>query len=157
TGYRTVRGETDSMGTPSRSLKTEIEFVDTVSGQMAAERQKHGLSDSTLVVITAKHGQSPVDTSRYNADGAPNDPASILDSFLPASESQSGMQIGPTEDDVALLWLTDSSPANVAAAVAKLETDSPTLPPASNIAGIGEIFSGPSLGLYYNAGDSRAP
>jgi len=28
---------------------------------------------------------------------------------------------------------------------------------ADNIAGIGEIFSGPSIALYYNAGDSRAP
>jgi type I phosphodiesterase/nucleotide pyrophosphatase len=157
TGYSKFGGYTDSIGTPSDSLKKEIEFVDTEIGQMAAELKKQGLSDSTLVIITAKHGQSPVDTSRYNADGAPNDPASILDSFLPASESQSGNQIGPTEDDVALLWLTDSSPANVAAAVTKLETDSPALPLASNIAGIGEIFSGPSLGLYYNAGDSRAP
>ena len=34
---------------------------------------------------------------------------------------------------------------------------SPALPLSSNIAGIGQIFSGPSIGLYYNAGDSRAP
>jgi hypothetical protein len=27
----------------------------------------------------------------------------------------------------------------------------------NNIAGIGEIFSGPSTALYYNKGDSRAP
>ena len=30
-------------------------------------------------------------------------------------------------------------------------------PASDNIAGIGEIFSGPSIGLYYNSGDSRAP
>ena len=34
---------------------------------------------------------------------------------------------------------------------------SPALPLANNVAGIGEIFSGPSIALYYNAGDSRAP
>lgn len=156
-GYSQNGGYIDSIGTPSASLKNEIEFIDTSIGMMVSELKKQGLSDSTLVIITAKHGQSPVDTSRYQADGAPNDPASILDSYLPASESQSGGQIGPTEDDVALLWLKDSSAANVAAAVAALEAASPALPLASNIAGIGEIFSGPSIGLYYNAGDSRAP
>ena len=30
-------------------------------------------------------------------------------------------------------------------------------PATDNIAGIGEIFSGPSIGLYWNIGDSRAP
>ncbi len=48
-------------------------------------------------------------------------------------------------------------PANVTAAVDALEKASPALPLADNVAGIGEIFSGPSIALYYNAGDSRAP
>ena len=48
-------------------------------------------------------------------------------------------------------------PRNVTAAVDALENASPALPLADNIAGIGEIFSGPSIALYYNAGDSRAP
>jgi hypothetical protein len=30
-------------------------------------------------------------------------------------------------------------------------------PVSNNIAGLGEIFSGPSLSQYYNNGDSRAP
>ena len=53
---------------------------------------------------------------------------------------------------MALLWLANS--ADTAAAVAALEAASPV---TDNVAGIGEIFSGPSIGLYYNAGDSRAP
>jgi hypothetical protein len=60
--------------------------------------------------------------------------------------------IGPTEDDEALLWLENS--ANTPAAVKALENESPV---TNNIAGSGEIFLGPSIGLYYNAGDSRAP
>ena len=152
-GYSVHGGYTDSIGTPSSSLKKEIQFVDSEIGQMIAALKTQRLSDSTLVIITAKHGQSPVDTSRYFPDGS-NDPASILSSFLPDSELN---QIGPTEDDVALLWLSDSSAANVATAVAALETASPASPLSANIAGIGEIFSGPALGLYYDAGDSRAP
>jgi arylsulfatase A-like enzyme len=119
---------------------------------MVAELTKRHLIDSTLIIITAKHGQSPVDTSRYKPNGSPNDPDSILSACLPDSELN---QIGPTEDDVALIWLKSS--CNVATEVALLESMSPLSPPAANIAGLGEVFSGPSLGLYYNAGDSRAP
>jgi arylsulfatase A-like enzyme len=125
---------------------------------MVAELKKNGLLDSTLIIITAKHGQSPIDSPRFLEIPPPNDPASIIDALLPASESQSGGQIGPTEDDVALLWLTDSS--QTALAVSMLEAASPA---ASNVAGIGEIFWGPSMGLMYNLpglppnGDPRTP
>jgi len=118
-------------------------------GQMAAALKARHLEKGTLLVISAKHGQSPVDTSRYKKNGPPNDPASILSACLTASETS---DLGPTEDDVALIWLKSS--CNVATEVAALEAASPL---TNNIAGLGEIFSGPSLGLYYNAGDSRAP
>jgi len=147
--YSANGGYLDSIGTPSPSLFQEIEFIDTSIGQMVAELTKQHLIDSTLIIITAKHGQSPVDTSRYKPNGSPNDPDSILSACLPDSELN---QIGPTEDDVALIWLKSS--CNVATEVAALETKSPV---SNNIAGIGELFSGPALGLYYNAGDSRAP
>jgi Type I phosphodiesterase / nucleotide pyrophosphatase len=148
TGYSESGGYVDSVGTPSASLKNEIEFVDTSIGQMVAQLKARHLINSTLIIITAKHGQSPVDSSRYVRDGS-NDPATILSSYLASSEKSA---IGPTEDDVALLWLANSS--DTAAAVAALEAASLT---TNNVAGIGEIFSGPSLGLYYDAGDSRAP
>ena len=142
-------GYTDSIGTPSGSLLQEIEFVDTSIGLMVKElAAKHQL-DSTLIIVTAKHGQGPVDTSRYKANGKPNDPASILSAFLAPSEKSA---IGPTEDDVALLWLANS--ADTATAVGDLEAASPV---SNNIAGIGEIFSGPSIGLFFKIGDSRTP
>jgi len=157
-GYSESGGYLDSIGTPSASLLKEIQFVDNSIGMMVSELKKQGLFDSTLIIVTAKHGQSPIDTSRYIRNGSPNDPATILASFLAPSESS---PIGPTEDDVALLWLADS--ANTAAAVAELEAASPALPLADNIAGIGIIFSGPTLSLNYNTpglppnGDPRTP
>jgi hypothetical protein len=151
-------GYTDSLGTPTPSLVQEIMFVDTSVGAMVNELKKTGHYNDTMIVITAKHGQSPIDSGRFLEIPAPNDPASILDTFLPASESQSGGQIGPTEDDVALLWLTNSS--DTATAVALLESTSPA---TGNVAGIGEIFWGPSLALMFNPpglppnGDPRTP
>jgi hypothetical protein len=147
--YTIHGGYTDSIGTPSGSLLQEIKFVDNSIGLMVAELKAQHQLDSTLIIVTAKHGQSPIDTSRYKANGKPNDPASILASFLAPSEKS---KIGPTEDDVALLWLENSTDTPMA--VSELETMSPT---SNNIAGIGEIFSGPSIGLFYNIGDSRTP
>ncbi|HLK86918.1 MAG TPA: alkaline phosphatase family protein [Candidatus Binataceae bacterium] len=147
-GYSVNGGYLDSIGTPSPSLKQEIVFVDNAIGMMVSELRKRHLDRSTLFIVTAKHGQSPIDSSRYVRDGS-NDPATLISSCLPDSELN---QIGPTEDDVALLWL---SPAcNAATEVADLESLSPA---SNNIAGIGEIFSGSSLQLWYNQGDSRAP
>jgi hypothetical protein len=146
--YSNAGGYTDSIGTPSGSLQNEIAYVDSSIGMMVSELKKKHLLHSTLIIITAKHGQSPVDTSRYVRDGS-NDPATLLSSCLPDSEAN---QIGPTEDDVALLWLKSS--CSVATEVSDLEALSPT---TNNIAGIGEIFSGPGINLFYNAGDSRAP
>ena len=146
--YSNAGGYTDSIGTPSGSLQNEIAYVDSSIGMMVSELKKKHLLHSTLIIITAKHGQSPVDTSRYVRDGS-NDPATLLSSCLPDSEAN---QIGPTEDDVALLWLKSS--CSVATEVSDLEALSPT---TNNIADIGEIFSGPGINLFYNAGDSRAP
>jgi len=155
-------GYSDAAGTPSSLLLGEIQFVDAAIGQWTAELQKQGLTDSTLVIITAKHGQSPIDSQRYTGITATGpvmtSPSMLIDSCLPASESNSGGQIGPTEDDVSLLWL--SSTCTTTSQVQILETQSPA---TSNIAGIGQIFFGQSINQLFNPpgippnGDSRTP
>jgi hypothetical protein len=94
----------------------------------------------------------------------PNDPittspATILQDLLPYSESPANPTgIGPTEDDISLLWLSDSS--QTANAVQTLEQTSQA---TNNIAGIGEIFSGPAIDQMFNPpglppnGDPRTP
>jgi hypothetical protein len=155
-------GYSDAAGTPSSILLGEIQFVDAAIGQWTAELKKQGLTDSTLVIITAKHGQSPIDSQRYTGitSGGPvtTSPSQLIDSCLPASESNAGGQIGPTEDDVSLLWL--SSNCTTTSQVQILETQSPA---TSNIAGIGQIFFGQSINQLFNPpgippnGDSRTP
>jgi hypothetical protein len=155
-------GYSDATGTPSAFLLQEIQFVDAAIGEWVSELQKQGLSDSTLVIITAKHGQSPIDSQRYvgiTSNGpVTTSPSRIIDNCLPASESNAGGQIGPTEDDISLLWL--SSSCNAVTEVQTLESQSPT---SANIAGIGQIFYGQSLAQLFNSpgippnGDSRTP
>jgi type I phosphodiesterase/nucleotide pyrophosphatase len=163
----TTGGYLDSSGTPSAPLLDEIVFTDTAIGAWIAELKKQGLYQSTLIVITAKHGQSPIDSARYlgianlPADPVTTSPATILDNAgcLPLSEAPSNPTgIGPTEDDISLLWLNNH--CSTADAVSLLRSTSPT---TNNVAGIGEIFSDRLLTTYFNNpgippnGDSRTP
>ncbi len=61
----TSGGYMDSIGTPTAALLSEIQFADASIGEMVAELRENGLLSDTLIVITAKHGQSPIDSSRY--------------------------------------------------------------------------------------------
>jgi len=158
-------GYLDAQGTPTEALLSEIEFVDASIGEWVSALKSRGLLDSTLIVISAKHGQSPVDSSRYlgistkAGDPITTSPATILESLLPFSESPANASgLGPTEDDVSLIWLSNS--AQTADAVGMLESQSPS---TDNIAGIGQIFYGPGIAQLFNPpglppnGDPRTP
>ncbi len=138
-----VGGYKDNIGTPKETLLKEIEFADASIGEMVEELKNKGLYDSTLIIVTAKHGQSPIDPRKYVSqliNGT--SPATLLANLLPYSESPANPTgIGPTEDDVSLIWLKNSNSTD--AAVNTLEKN---LVPA----GIGEIFSGNALALNYN-------
>jgi hypothetical protein len=150
-------GYLDNIGTPSPALLDEIKFADASIGRMVKALKDQRLYNSTLIVISAKHGQSPIDTPRYlgitNGGPITTSPTMILDALLPPSEqpfppgdpSGDPPQIGPTEDDISLLWLSDST--QTSNAVKLLESQSPA---TNNIAGIGEIFSGPAIGQMFN-------
>jgi hypothetical protein len=150
-------GYMDAAGTPTPAMLGEIEFVDAAIGQMISALKKANLLDSTTIIVTAKHGQSPVDTNRFfpipgssGLNGTP--PSAVLGpTFLPDSELN---QIGPTEDDISLLWLKPG--ADTISAVNLLETN-------GTASGIGQIFYGPSIATTYDTpgvppnGDPRTP
>jgi hypothetical protein len=147
-------GYQSAAGLPSTQLLHEIEFVDASVGEIIGALKRSHIYDDTLLIITAKHGDSPIDPSRYVADGT-NTPATLLGSAIPYSESPLNMTgIGATEDDVSVLWLKQG--ASVTDAVALLEQDAGPI-------GLGEIFYGPSLAVNFAVGgwdpgqDPRAP
>jgi hypothetical protein len=139
---------------PSAPLLNEIAFVDASIGQIVSALKDASLYDSTLIIVTAKHGESPIDPSMYVANGT-NTPATLLGTAIPLSESPlNPTGIGATEDDVSVLWLAPG--ASVTDAVALLEKNAAAI-------GLGEIYYGASLALNYNVGglgpyqDSRTP
>ena len=153
-------GYLDAAGTPSELMTQEIQFVDASIGKMVEELKDSGALDSTLVVITAKHGQGPIDPHRFfpipgHSGDNGTTPATLLANLLPLSESPlNPTGIGATEDDVSLIWLKDSS--QTTSAVATLEENGSKI-------GLGTIFFGPSLAMNYNPpglppyGDPRTP
>ena len=146
-------GYLDALGTPSQSLFSEIQYVDTAVGQMVRELTKQGLLDSTLIIVSAKHGQSPIDPSRVLR--IPGD----VPTDEPPSQILSPNGVGPglpvaqaDEDDISMLWLTDQSQTESAVATLSMAAN-------ENLFGQGEIFAGPSLTTQFNdpLTDSRTP
>jgi hypothetical protein len=149
-----VGGYKNAAALPSGELFKEIEFVDTAIGQIVAALKANNIYENTLLIITAKHGESPIDTARYVADGT-GTPATVLGDLIPYSESPLNTTgIGATEDDVSVLWLKKGVP--VPEAVSILENDATEI-------GLGEIYYGPTVALNYNVGgweagdDPRSP
>jgi arylsulfatase A-like enzyme len=155
-----VGGYTDAQGTPTPALKDEIAFVDASVGKMVSELKRRGLLESTLIIVTAKHGQSPIDPARFfpipgHGGGNGTSPANLIAAYLPDSESPlNASGIGPTEDDISQLWLSHSS--DTEAAVQELQAN-------AKEAGIGQIFYGAALENMFGKpglppeGDPRVP
>jgi hypothetical protein len=133
-------GYTDAGGTPTPQLLSEIQFVDASIGKFVAALQSAGLSSSTLIIITAKHGQSPIDPNRIFRipadDASTNPPSVIIQNALGASSV-----VNADEDDVSMVWLADQT--KTLPAVQALEANETEY-------GAGEIFFGNSLKLLYN-------
>jgi hypothetical protein len=147
-------GYQNAAALPNPELVSEVAYVDTSIGELVSALKHAGIYDETLIIITAKHGMSPIDPNLL-VTGPPTTPATLLSSLIPSSESPlTPGGIGPTEDDVSVLWLNPG--ANVPAAVQLLENN------AAGI-GLGEIYYGPTLALNYNVGglepgqDPRSP
>jgi Type I phosphodiesterase / nucleotide pyrophosphatase len=149
-----VGGYKNAAAAPSAELLNEVEYVDTAIGTIVNALKAAGIYNDTLLIITAKHGESPIDPTRYVADGS-STPATLMEHLIPWSESPHNTTgIGATEDDVSLLWLKKG--VNVDMAVDILESN------ATGI-GLGQIYYGPSLAMNYNVGgwnagdDPRSP
>jgi hypothetical protein len=140
----TIGGYLDALGTPSPSLLGEIEYVDASIGKMVAELKRQGLLSSTLIIITAKHGQSPININTLLR--IPGDNSALM----PPSSILGSLAAQADEDDVSLLWLTDQTQTE--AAVKMLQS-------SLGSTGGGEVYGGNAVKLMFNdpLTDSRTP
>jgi hypothetical protein len=107
-------GYLDGSGTPSAVLAYGLQKTDQALASMIAALKAQGLYNSTLFIVTAKHGQSPINPVKVNKPGhfadlvaalpdAGSNPAAIAISN--ANNCATGSCGFVQDDDIALIWL----------------------------------------------------
>ena len=137
-------GYADASATPSANLLEAFDHTDRSIGRMLTELEAKGLSNSTLVIVTAKHGDTPIDPSKRAAADLSIIPAAVNDvrEDLLAMADQDG--------SVALIWLKDQSRTGAVVAALRKQQEK---------ARIQEIIAGEALKLRFNdpTVDPRVP
>jgi hypothetical protein len=132
-------GYLDATGIPSPELQAALDHTDHSLAQILAALSQHGLLSKTAIILTAKHGQSPIDQNQLLRVAK----ATLLNGLEP-------LVAQATMDDVALLWLTDQSKVDAVVALLRAR---------ESAAHIQEILAGDALTLLFNdpTADSRTP
>jgi arylsulfatase A-like enzyme len=152
-------GYIDGSGKPTDVLAYGLQQTDEALGQMIQALKGQGIYDSTLIIVTAKHGQSPINPVKVNEPGhfanlvaalpdGTTKPAAIA--ITDAANCATGPCGLVQDDDVALIWLQPQSHANAVAAYLNAN---------ANALFIDEVLAGSELTLKFNdpKKDSRTP
>jgi hypothetical protein len=147
-------GYKDGSGTPTDVLKYALDQTDEALGDMIQALKDRHIYDSTLFIVTAKHGQSPINPTKINKPGhfadlvaALPDAASNTGAIAiananactpPAQQACGFVQ----DDDIALIWLQDQS--QTAAAAAYLNAN-------ANALFIDEVMAGNEINLKFDS------
>jgi type I phosphodiesterase/nucleotide pyrophosphatase len=153
-------GYKDGAGTPSAVLAYGLQKTDDALARMIAELKKRGLYDSTLFIVSSKHGQSPINPLKVNKPGHFADlvaglPDGTTNPAAIAITNAANCSTGPCgfvqDDDIALIWLQGQHIDNQTVAD-YLNTNAIAL-------FIDEVLGGAELSLKFNdpAKDSRTP
>jgi len=138
-----LHGWRDADGNLTPGLDGAIGFVDHLLGDLMQELDKKKLRDDTLVVITAKHGNGPINPALLRKiDG------NKLEQVVKAAAPGALAKI--TDDHGALIWLKDSSVASKIATALRAH---------ANELGIQDVLYGTRLASLFPSPDkdSRTP
>ena len=111
-------GYKDGSGTPTSVLSYALDQTDAALASMIDGLKARDLYESTVIIVTSKHGQSPINPVKVNKPGHFADlvaalPDSTTNPAAIAITSAGNCSTGPcgavTDDDVALIWLADQS------------------------------------------------
>ena len=150
-------GYADADGHPGPALDSALHFVDASLGLIVTALKVGGIYNDTTIIITAKHGQSPIDPKkRIAADDSFY--AAALNSVQPGL----GDNMALSDDTEALIWLPPGTQHLTEAAVAAIRA-SAGLNFQGGVPGgkplITDVLWGDSLKRLYNdpTKDSRTP
>jgi len=174
-GEKLVVGGYDAELAPRPILAHAIAHTDASIGRMVAELKAKGLLNDTLIIVSAKHGQSPIDPTQLQMEAkatqAPNhtvtDPGDVINApvdqaqsaFVNPNSGSSYAQGGHLQtDDVGIVWLQPDKQSDLQKAVTSLQNNAATihattLPPGTIFNS--NITSGPALSAIF--GDPTVP
>ncbi len=114
-------GYLDGAGTPTNVLNYGLRKTDAALRSMITALKAKGIYDSTLFIVTAKHGQSPINPLKINkpghfADLVGNLPDGHSNPAAIAITSAANCPTGPcgfvNDDDIAVIWLQGQNIGN---------------------------------------------
>lgn len=128
---------------PSAGLAAALDATDRGLAAMREALVAEKLDATTLFIVTAKHGQSPIDPAKRRIVDSKS-VKKIIEAETP------GIVASITNDDILLIWLKDSAKAATVAATLEKNRDD---------LAIDHIFYGSELAAKYGdpASDPRAP
>lgn len=152
-------GYTDGLGTPTEVLSYGLDETDKALGSMIKALKDQHIYESTLFIVSAKHGQSPINPAKVNKPGHFADlvaalPGAGSNDSAKAIADAAACTTGPCgfvqDDDVALIWLKDQSKT---AQVARYLNEN------ARALFIDEVLADDELKLKFNSPthDSRTP
>jgi hypothetical protein len=153
-------GYADGFGTPSAVLAYGLKKTDDALWQFINAMKKAGIYDSTLIIVTAKHGQSPINFAKLTKPGHFADLVCIVSDCSASAAAKIITDAGNNciegpcgwvqDDDIGLIWLPDQSKT-------KLVAD--YLNKNAKALYIDEVMSGEELKLKFRdpLKDSRTP
>ena len=148
-------GYVDGEGTPTPVLAYALQKTDEALERMIRALREQGLYESTLFIVTSKHGQSPINPVKVNKPGhfadlvatlpdAATNPGAIA--IAKAAACTTGSCGLVQDDDIALIWLGDQSQTKAAADYLNAN---------ANALFIDEVMSGAEIRLKFNSPGAR--
>ena len=103
--------------TPTPELASALDFVDRTLGRMEQTLRATGVADETLIIVAAKHGQTPVNRALRRI---------VADTLIPTQVDSVAPNLiaNATEDDIGLLWLSNQDLTAAAADKIRLNSAS---------------------------------
>jgi hypothetical protein len=143
-------GYADGAGTPTAVLAYGLKKTDEALGMMIKALKARNIYESTLFIVSAKHGQSPINPAKTNKPGHFADlvatlPDAATNPAAKAIADANACSTGPCgfvqDDDIALIWLEDQT--QTPAVAAYLNANAKAL-------FIEEVMAGSGLDLKFN-------
>jgi arylsulfatase A-like enzyme len=150
---------------PGPLLTKALDFVNTSVGTMVSTITADGLAQSTTIILSAKHGQSPTDPAALTR--IPDGP--LIDglnaAWKAAHPTSADLVAFSTDDDVMQLWLSDHSQTAADFAKAYLVSHSATgndisgATKTATSSGLATVYAGAAVAGYFGTttADPRSP